>query len=96
MPTWNEILNDISDVPNSFDLIRRENLKKLSEFTNRNTIVYYSGWLQKGNLVQYGYDFSISDSDKMGFMTTINNLDKSLGLDLILHTPGGSIALQNQ
>ena len=27
----------------------------------------------------------------MGFMSTINGLDKTKGLDLILHTPGGSI-----
>lgn len=27
----------------------------------------------------------------MGFMSTINGLDKSKGLDLVLHTPGGSI-----
>jgi ClpP class serine protease len=26
-----------------------------------------------------------------GFMTVINKLDRSLGLDLILHTPGGEI-----
>ena len=34
----------------------------------------------------------INDEDMNGFMTTVHKLDRSLGLDLILHTPGGSIA----
>ncbi|MFT4092512.1 MAG: hypothetical protein QM640_02645 [Niabella sp.] len=91
MPTWNDIIGEINAQPNTFDLIRRKYIKKLSEKTQRNVIVYYSGWLQKGNLAQYGFRFDIVDSDKMGFMSTINGLDKKLGLDLVLHTPGGSI-----
>ena len=35
---------------------------------------------------------AVNDIDKNGFMTTINGLDTSIGLDLILHTPGGDIA----
>lgn len=91
MPTWNQILSEISSVPNAFDLTRRKYIKELSEKTNRNTIVYYSGWLQKGHLAQHGFRFDIIDSDKMGFMSTINGMDKAKGLDLVLHTPGGSI-----
>jgi len=34
----------------------------------------------------------INDSDKNGFMNCIHNLEKNLGLDLILHTPGGETA----
>ena len=34
---------------------------------------------------------SIDDFDKNGFMGVIKDLDKSLGLDLILHTPGGQV-----
>lgn len=33
----------------------------------------------------------IDDGDKNGFMTTIHELDRSKGLDLILHTPGGNV-----
>jgi ATP-dependent protease ClpP protease subunit len=91
MPTWNDILREIGSQPNAFDLIRRKYIKDLSDKTNRNVIVYYSGWLQKGNLAKHGFRFDIVDSDKMGFMSTINGLDKSKGLDLVLHTPGGSI-----
>ncbi len=31
-------------------------------------------------------------TDKNGFMTAINGIDTSKGLDLILHTPGGDTA----
>lgn len=35
---------------------------------------------------------AVNDVDKNGFMTTINGLDVSKGLDLVLHTPGGDTA----
>jgi ATP-dependent protease ClpP protease subunit len=91
MPSWNDIVKEIGSQPNAFDLIRRQYIKELADKTGRNTIVYYSGWLQKGNLIDYGFRFDIVDSDKMGFMTAIKGLDKSKGLDVVLHTPGGSI-----
>lgn len=69
------------------DVVRRNYLKKLSEYTGRNTIVYYSGWLQKNVPGS-----EVNDSDKTGFMTVINGLDRAKGLDLILHTPGGLTA----
>jgi Serine dehydrogenase proteinase len=31
----------------------------------------------------------VNDNDKNGFMATIHQLDRSKGLDLLLHTPGG-------
>jgi len=91
MPTWNDILKEIGAQPNGFDHVRRKHLADLAALTGRNLIVYYSGWLQKGNLAQHGFRFDIVDSDKMGFMSTIKGLDRSRGLDLILHTPGGPI-----
>jgi ATP-dependent protease ClpP protease subunit len=91
MPTWNDLLREIGAQPNAFDHVRRKYLAELSKKTERNLIVYYSGWLQKGNLSQHGFRFDIVDADKMGFMSAINGLDRSKGLDLILHTPGGSI-----
>jgi ClpP class serine protease len=60
----------------------------VSKITGRNTIAYYSGWLQKPNAA----DTAVSDKDKSGFMLAIHKLDRSKGLDLILHTPGGDIA----
>ena len=48
-------------------------------------IAYYSAWLSChiGN-------FDINDLDMTGFMNSIKGMDCNKGLDLILHTPGGS------
>lgn len=88
MPSWNDILNEIKEVGSVHDIIRRKYLSKLSEITNRNTIAYYSGWIQKKNID----GLEVNDADKNGFMTVIHGMDRSKGLDLILHTPGGETA----
>lgn len=95
MPNWREVLEEIktrqqSGTPqgvNAFDLVRREYLLKLHQHTGRNVIAYYSAFLSKRNV-----DPEINDEDKNGFMMAVHQLDRSKGLDLILHTPGGSIA----
>jgi len=92
MPTWDEIMKEIGSSNNIFDETRRKYIRYLSDFTGRNTIIYYSGFLQKGNLARQGVDFSITDNDKNGFMTVVNKLDRAKGLDLVLHTPGGNVA----
>jgi hypothetical protein len=93
MPNWNEILDEIKSAGSAYDVIRRKYLKELSDYTGRNVIVYYSGWLQKRDLLKQGVSgFDINDEDKTGFMSCINKLDKTKGLDLLLHTPGGELA----
>lgn len=88
MANWNEILNELNREGSTHDILRKKYLFRLSKLTKRNVIAYYSGWLQKPSAPFLG----INDNDKIGFMTTINNLDRSKGLDLILHTPGGETA----
>lgn len=88
MPSWHEILNEINRSGSTHDIIRRRYISELSKKTKRNTIIYYSGWLQKPGLV----GTEVNDNDKNGFMTVIHNIDKDCGLDLILHTPGGEVA----
>lgn len=88
MPDWNNVLNEIKEAGSPHDIIRRNYLEKLHKITGRNIIVYYSGWLQKPDVPGLG----INDNDKIGFMSTIHELDRDKGLDLILHTPGGEIA----
>jgi len=92
MASWNEILDKFGHMPSQYDLVRREYLRQLSDYTGRNTILYYSSWLQKSLLANGTFDFGINDNDKTGFMTCIYKLDKTRGLDLILHTPGGDIS----
>lgn len=92
MPTWSEILIEINGGPNTppnpIDDVRRKYVAQLGAHTGRNVIAYYSGWL-----VPKADDFnvSISDLDKHALMSVVYGLDKEKGLDLVLHTPGGSI-----
>lgn len=89
MPNWSDLVKEIGQLGSPYDILRRKYIKDLAQYTNRNVICYYSGFLQKPEL---GSSNAVNDSDKNGFMTTINGLDTSKGLDLILHTPGGDTA----
>lgn len=88
MPNWSNVLAEIQSCEGGLDRIRRKYLRELNQQTGRAVIAYYSGWLQKPNASLS----SISDDDKNGFMNAIHGLDRSNGLDLILHTPGGDFA----
>jgi membrane-bound ClpP family serine protease len=101
MPNWHDLNTEIQRIRQigqmhhmtAFDQVRRNALKVLHDLTGRNVIVYYSGWLQKMDLQRsHGRDFSINDGDKNGFMAVIHRLDRSKGLDLLMHTPGGDLA----
>ena len=93
MPDWNELVNETAAFGTTHDIVRRKYLKALVAHTGRNVIVYYSAWLQKGQLAKQGLGgFEVNDLDKNGLMAAIYGLDTSMGLDLILHTPGGDIA----
>lgn len=90
MPSWNEILEEVNKtkIPNGIDIVRRKYLSSISEVTGRNTIAYYSSFLQKPNAPS----IDINDDDRNAFMSMVYKMDRTKGLDLILHTPGGSIA----
>jgi len=88
MPNLADVLKEIKDCETPWDSVRRKYLGQLAQMTGRNTIAYYSGWLQD----QRNDACAISDSDKNGFMNAVHGLDRSKGLDLLLHTPGGDFA----
>jgi hypothetical protein len=91
MSSWNDLVEEVKAAGGVHDIIRRKYLKQLAEHTGRNVIIYYSGWLQKSELGRQGFSgFSLDDADKNGFMATIHGLDRTKGLDLVLHTPGGN------
>lgn len=93
MADWKAVLGEIQAIGSAHDVVRRSAIKALANETKRNVIVYYSGWLQKPELVGRGVaGFDINDADKNGFMATIKGLARDKGLDLVLHTPGGEIA----
>jgi enoyl-CoA hydratase/carnithine racemase len=93
MPNWKSLLDECTASGSTYDLIRRKYLFQLHESTGRNVIAYYSGWLQKTDLARAGFSgFEVNDSDKNGLMAVIHEMDRTKGLDLILHTPGGEIS----
>jgi ClpP class serine protease len=94
MPNWGFVLSEIQkerDEPggdSAADKVRLRYLQKIQKHTNRNIICYYSGFLSKSRQIE---GLEINDEDTNGFMLCIHKLQerKKLGLDLLLHTPGG-------
>lgn len=93
MPNWREVLQQIQITGSAHDVVRRNYLSRLHRLTGRNVIVYYSAWLEKGPFLRNVQSIlAVNDSDKNGLMAAIHKLDKTKGLDLILHTPGGDLS----
>ncbi len=88
MPTWDEIFQEVQPAK-CMERRINDSFKALERETKRNAIMYFSAWQQKQGV--FG-NFSIDDNDRNGFMSVLNGLDKTKGLDLILHTPGGDLA----
>lgn len=96
MPNWSEVLSQIEGIRSQTrdlsrkanDVVRQQYLQQLHAKTQRNIIAYYSAFMSKPTI----FGMEINDEDKNGFMMAVHRLDKTKGLDLILHTPGGNFA----
>lgn len=82
MPSTVEIQKEAEGARKTF----AKYMSAFSKRTGRNIIVYYSGFLFANGKT------SIDEDDMNGFMAAIYRMDKARGLDLFLHTPGGSVA----
>lgn len=94
MPTWAEVQLEILQLrrdanPDPLGAVRQKYLQALSAKTGRTTIAYYSGWLSNPAGMQMTH--IINDDDKSGFMQAAHKVAHKTGLDLVLHTPGGSV-----
>lgn len=95
MANRNDIIKQITEYKNAGqDIIRRHYLKELQSFSGNDTIVYASSFPSRiaglpGNIISIGLD------DIQGFMTCLNGL-KNDKLDLIIHSPGGSLEATEQ
>ncbi|SDI51726.1 Serine dehydrogenase proteinase [Vreelandella titanicae] len=92
MPNFTQIIEEMKEAQqqgndNALDTVRKKYIEALSEYTGRNTICYYSSFLKNGQQP----NIDITDRDKNYFMATVCGMDSSKGLDLLLHTPGGSV-----
>lgn len=94
MPTWNDINAEIDGLgtPNACDEVRQKYLQQLERRVGRTVLAYYSGFLQKRSADgRFHPECAITDLDMNGLMAVVHNVDRTRGLDLILHTPGGGI-----
>lgn len=92
MPIWSEILSELlakvsDDGSIDFDNVRKNYLYELHLHTGRSVILYASGWLQKSTP---SGDMIINDQDIHALMEVTHGIGNS-ELDLILHSPGGSV-----
>ena len=96
MPTRNEISNQIFGAKvNAQDEIRRTFFKKLHEYTSRDAILYASSFSSRKGIEVPGLFLSIVLEDMQGFMSALHGLEGK-ELDLILHSPGGSLEAAEQ
>jgi|ERR1700731_1135506 len=94
MPTWGEILKELSATQRpgqrpDFDGVRRKYLVQLSQYTGRATILYSSKFAAPSPTSPEL--LSINDEDLQGLMEVTYGLLTNTNLDLILHSPGGSL-----
>src|SRR5262249_51347989 len=93
MPTWGEILDELKATPagpgdvSPLDIVRRKYLKQLRDHTGRNAVLYAVNWTQGGASPALT---SINPGDVQGFMEVMHGLSSNQGLDIVLHSPGGS------
>ena len=93
MPYWSQIVRELGETlsegnSTDFDSVRRKYLSLFSNHAGRDTILYASAWVQKPEAdVQ---DTSITDEDLHALMEVSAGLNGK-SLDLIMHSPGGSV-----
>lgn len=93
MPYWSQIVRELGETlsegsSTDFDAVRRKYLSLLSNHTGRDTIIYASAWIQKPYADDQ--DISINDEDLHALMEVSAGLNGEK-LDLIMHSPGGSV-----
>jgi hypothetical protein len=94
MSTWGGILKELAEAKppagvSPFDHVRRKYLVLLHQHTKRASILYATKWTQPDPNVSPQL-VSIADEDLQGLMEVIPGISES-NLDLILHSPGGSL-----
>src|SRR5215471_5721287 len=96
MPTREQITNEIGSEKNSGqDNVRRKYLKALQRKTGRDTIIYFSAYNIHRPFPVPSAALSVTQEDVQGFMAALHKL-KSRNLDLVLHSPGGSLDAADQ
>ena len=94
MSTWNELLTELSALETSqrdawFNSKIDEGISAIAGLRgNRNVLLYASGFLQKPSVP--GTHIIMMPEDINGVMAAFTGMDWTLGLTIVLHTPGGA------
>src|ERR1019366_7024992 len=96
MPTREAIQKEIANLKQAGqDTVRKRYLRKLSQITGRDTVIYFSAYNLHYPFPVPSTALSVSQDDIQGFMAALHGL-KNDRLDLILHSPGGSLDAAEQ
>jgi len=96
MPSRNEIQDEITKAKRGAqDSIRRKYLMELSTYTGRDTIIISSAFSSGKVQNLPTFLISITNEDIQGVMSALHGL-KNNKLDIILHSPGGSLEAAEQ
>ena len=98
MPSREQIQTEIVKVKSAGqDIIRRNYLKKLHKINgnDRDIVIYFSSFGTARPFPVPSQALTIVQDDIQGFMASLHGL-KSRKLDLILHSPGGSLEAADQ
>ncbi len=89
MVNWDRIYKEVATfTQNPADLVKRKYFGELYNYTKRETILYATNWTQQKNIPPNLVN--ISEEDILAFMEAASDLSGK-NLDLIIHSPGGSI-----
>lgn len=100
MPNLSEVRKYVTDkmteamTRSAADEVRREYMKELGDLTGHDTVVYASSFIVPNPHIP-GEIISINDEDVQCFMSVLHGLSGEK-LDIVLHSPGGSINSADQ
>lgn len=96
MPTINDVQKEIMHAKgHAQDTVRHKYLEDLAEHTGRDAIIYASAFSSHKGPEIPGQALAVTLEDMQGFMSAVYGL-KNDKLDLILHSPGGSMEAADQ
>ena len=96
MPTRDKIATEINQQKAvGQDNVRRKYLASLHKKTGRDTVVYFSSYNIHRPFPVPAAALSVSQDDIQGFMASLHGL-KGKHLDLLIHSPGGSVEAADQ
>jgi len=96
MPTLEKIQNEVNALKAvGQDTIRHKYVAALQKKTGNDTVIYFSSYNVQRPFPVPATVLSVSQDDIQGFMASLHQL-KGEKLDLILHSPGGSLEAADQ